>query len=107
ALLVSLLLVFAVFACSAQKEPVLDRATVVAKHASVRAKNSSTSRTMLSLEPGEKVEILERKDNWYRIRTGDMQGYLEETTVLTDTARGRIQKMAAAAAAAPIQNTAR
>jgi hypothetical protein len=53
------------------------------------------------------VEILEQVGNWYRVRSGDIQGFMEETTVLTEAARARMLDMAAVAASEPVQNTAR
>ena len=80
--------------CAPKPEPVLDQATVVAKNASLRLKNSSTSRTLRVLDTGEKVEVLERQDNWYRVRYGpDVQGWMEESTVVTNDMKGRIQQL--------------
>ena len=39
----------------------MDQATVVARNASVRMKNSSTSRTLVTLNVGDKVDVLERQ----------------------------------------------
>ena len=61
---------FLLTSCASKPEPVVDQATVVAKNASLRLKNSSTSRTLRVLDTGEKVEVLERQDNWYRVRYG-------------------------------------
>src|SRR5215472_13098117 len=83
--------------CAPKPEPVLDEATVVAKNASLRLKNSSTSRTLRVLDTGDKVEVLERQDNWYRVRYGtDVQGWMEESTVVTNGTKGRIQDLVAA-----------
>jgi len=98
---------FLLFSCAPKPEPVLDQATVVARNASVRLKNSSTSRTLVTLNPGDKVEVLQRQDNWYRIRHGDrLQGWMEESTILTNTTMARIREMAVAAQSEPPQNTA-
>src|SRR5437762_2916930 len=67
-------------ACAPGVEPAVDHATVVAAHASVRLKNSSTSRTLKVLEPGDKIDILEQQEHWYKIRLGRMQGWMEEST---------------------------
>jgi SH3-like domain-containing protein len=93
--------------CVPKPEPAIDRGTVIGRHASVRTKNSSTSKTLLTLEAGSPVDVLERHDNWYRVRVGDLQGFMEETTVLTDTTREHIQQLAEEARDAPVQNTAR
>src|SRR6266446_10805315 len=92
--LVTLLFVFLLAACAPKPEPVLDHATVVAKNSSLRLRNSSTSRTLRVLDTGEKVEVLERQGNWYRVRYGiDIQGWMEESTVLTNDTKGRIQDL--------------
>src|SRR5712692_4175102 len=103
ALLASLL----VTSCAPKPEPVLDQATVVAKNASLRLKNSSTSRTLRLLDTGDKVEVLERHENWYRVRYGpDVQGWMEESTVVTNDMKGRIQQLVTASQNQAPQNTA-
>src|ERR1044071_8555922 len=93
--------------CGPKPEPVLDEATVVARNASVRLKNSPTSRTLVTLNAGDKVEVLERQANWYRIRHGDrLQGWMEESTIITNGTMTRIQEMATAAQKESPQNTA-
>jgi hypothetical protein len=85
----------------------LDQATVVAKYASLRQKNSSTSRTLRPLTIGDKVDVLERQDNWYRVRYGtDVQGWMEESTILTSETKVRIQNLVAASRTLEPQNTA-
>src|SRR5216117_2562879 len=92
-LLASLLLT----ACAPKPVPVVDQATVVAKNASLRLKNSSTSRTLRVLDTGDTVDVLEHQDNWYRVRYGpEVQGWMEESTVVTNETKDRIQKLAAA-----------
>ena len=104
---VTLLLVSLVIGCAPKPEPVLDEATVVAKNASLRLKNSSTSRTLRVLDTGEKVEVLERQDNWYRVRYGpDVQGWMEESTVVTNGMKGQIQQLVTASQNQGPQNTA-
>jgi len=103
ALFVLLLLV----SCSPQPEPILDQATVIAKNASVRLKNSSTSRTLRTLDTGDRVNVLERQDNWYRIRYGDeVEGWMEESTVVTNATKKRIQELVVASQNQSPQNTA-
>ncbi len=93
--------------CAPQPEPVLDEATVVARNASVRLKNSSTSRTLRILDLGDRVDVLERQDNWYRIRYGnDVQGWMEESTVVTNATRNRIKELVTASRNQEPQNTA-
>ena len=93
--------------CTPKPEPTLDQATVVAKNASVRLKSSSTSRTLRTLDSGDKVDVLERQDNWYRIRYGDdVQGWMEESTVVTNATRNRLLQMVVASQSQSTQNTA-
>src|SRR5215813_5378181 len=102
-LLISLLIV----SCASKPEPVVDQATVVSKNASLRLKNSSTSRTLRVLDTGDKVDVLERQENWYRVRYGtDVQGWMEESTVVTNETRDRIKKIVAESQNLEPQNTA-
>src|SRR5215510_7546208 len=93
----ALLAFFILTSCGPSKsEPILDEATVVAKNSSLRLKNSSTSRTLKVLDPGDKVEVLERQENWYRVRYGtDVQGWMEESTLITNDTKKRIQELVA------------
>ena len=93
--------------CASKPEPVLDKATVTAKNTSVRLKNSSTSRTVRVLDVGDKVDVLEHQDNWYRVRYGtDIQGWMEESTVMTNETRNRIQTLVSDSQNLEPQNTA-
>jgi SH3-like domain-containing protein len=93
--------------CAPKPEPVLDQATVNARNASLRMKNSSTSRTLRVLEVGDKVEVLERQDNWYRVRFGpEVEGWMEESTVITNETRSRIQQLVTSSKDLQPQNTA-
>ncbi len=104
---VALLALLLLVSCSPQPEPILDQATVVAKNASVRLKNSSTSRTLRTLDTGDRVNVLERQDNWYRIRYGDeVEGWMEESTVVTNATKKRIQELVVASQNQSPQNTA-
>src|SRR5437879_1781770 len=105
--LLTLLLFLLLAGCAPKPEPVLDQATVIAKNASLRSRNSSTSRTLRVLDTGDKVEVLERQENWYRVRYGpDVQGWMEESTVVTTDTKNRIQQLAAASQNQEPQNTA-
>ncbi len=105
--IVALLLLIVLPNCKPKPEPIVDHATVVAKNSSVRMKNSSTSRTLRTLDSGDKVDILERQDNWYRIRFGDeLQGWMEESTVLTNATKNQLLQMVVASQAQTPQNTA-
>src|SRR5437764_13819960 len=92
--------------CSPKKEPAKEQATVVARHASVRMKNSATSRTLATMEPDAHVDIMEKQGNWYRVRAGDTQGWMEETTLLTQSMSSKLQAMVDAAKNQEAQNTA-
>ncbi len=96
--------------CAPKKEPAKEQATVVAKHASVRMKNSSTSRTLLNLEPGARVDVLEKQGNWYRVRAddvqGSVQGWMEETTLMTEEMSAKLKAMVEIARKQAPQNTA-
>jgi uncharacterized protein YgiM (DUF1202 family) len=91
--------------CAPEPEIAQDLATVVASHASVRMKNSSTSRTLQTLDPGDRVEILERQENWYRIRYEGMVGWMEESTVVTNVTQSRVKDLVAQSQHQPPQNT--
>jgi SH3-like domain-containing protein len=59
------------------------------------------------LDPGDRVEVLERQNNWYRVRHGpDVQGWMEESTVVTNATKDRIRVLVAASQDQPAQNTA-
>ncbi len=104
--LVVLLTFLLISSCAPPPEPILDQATVIARNASLRMKNSSTSRTLRVLDTGDKVDILERRNNWYRVRFGeDVQGWMEESTIVTNATRNRIHDMVAASAHQTAQNT--
>jgi len=93
--------------CAPRPEPTLDEGTVIAKNASLRLKNSSTSRTLRVLDTGDKVDVLEHQDNWYRVRFGsDVEGWMEESTVVTNEMRNRIKKLVAESQNLEPQNTA-
>src|SRR3954471_11973891 len=92
--------------CAPRPEPILDQATVVARNASLRMKNSSTSRTLRVLDTGDKVDVLERQENWYRVRYGtDVQGWMEESTVVTKGTKNKIQQLVSASQNQGPQNT--
>jgi len=106
-LILPLLCLFGYFAgCGPKVEPPIDHATVVAEHASMRLKNSSTSRTLRVLDPGDKLDVLEHQDNWYRVRYGNQAGWMEESTILTNATRVRIEEVAAKSQEQTPQNTA-
>src|SRR5689334_10037407 len=104
---VVLLTFLLISSCAPRPEPILDQATVVAKNASLRMRNSSTSRTLRVLDTGDKVSVLERQENWYRVRVGDeVEGWMEESTVVTNATRNRIQNLVSESENQTPQNTA-
>jgi len=106
-LLLAFLFFLLLTSCAPKPEPILDEGTVVAKNASLRMKNSSTSRTIKLLDTGDRVDVLERQDNWYRVRYGsDVEGWMEESTVVTNQTRDRIKKIVAESQNLEPQNTA-
>jgi uncharacterized protein YgiM (DUF1202 family) len=59
------------------------------------------------MEVGEKVEVLEQQENWYRVKLGtDYQGWMEASTIVTNDMKQRIQKLAAESQNLAPQNTA-
>src|SRR5262245_51518076 len=93
--------------CGPRPEPILDQATVVAKNTSLRMRNSSTSRTLRVLDSGDKVLVLERQDNWYRVRYNDeVEGWMEESTVVTNSTLDKIKSLVSASEGQTPQNTA-
>src|ERR1700736_6336287 len=94
---ISLFVLVLLTGCAPKPEPAIDQAAVVSKNASLRLKNSSTSRTLRVFDVGDKVEVLEHQGNWYRVRyRPEVEGWMEESTVLTNEAKTRIQKVVAA-----------
>lgn len=107
-LLCSSVIVFFLASCAPKLEPPMDQATVTARNSSLRLKNSSTSRTLRVLDPGDKVDVLEHQDNWYRVRYGpDVEGWMEESTVVTNETKSKIQKLANDSQNLEPQNTAK
>jgi uncharacterized protein YgiM (DUF1202 family) len=59
------------------------------------------------LETGDKVDVLERQDNWYRVRyDGQIQGWMEGSTLVTNETKQRIQSLVAESQNLEPQNTA-
>jgi hypothetical protein len=85
--------------------PPTEQATVNAEHANLRSRESATSRTLKVLEPGDKVEVLEQQGRWFRVRFGDIEGFMEVSTLLTDSTRKNIQSNLESAKDQVVQNT--
>ena len=92
ALVLSLIACIGLSTCTPKAAPAIGQATVNAEHASLRSRNSTTSKTLQVMEPGDHVEILERQDRWYRVRLGDIEGWMEVRTLVTDEMRKQIQE---------------
>ena len=105
ALVLPLVLVIGLSACGPRPAPVIGEATVNAEHASLRSRNSATSRTIQVMEPGDHVQILERQDRWYRVRLGDTEGWMEVSTLITEEMRKQIQEVVDSARNQVSQNT--
>ena len=80
-------------ACAPKATPAIEMATVNAEHASLRSRDSNTSRTL--------------KGRWYRVRLGDTEGWMDTSTLLTTTMRKHIQENANSAKNQIPQNTGR
>jgi SH3-like domain-containing protein len=78
--------------CGPRQTPAIDKATVNAEHSSLRVRNSDGGRTIRVLEPGDQVEILEQQGGWYRVRAGDVEGWIETSRLLPDSVRNRMQE---------------
>lgn len=101
-----LLSTMALAACGPSEEPAIDQATVTARFAAVRQRNSSTAPTVLTLEPGDHVEVLQKQGDWYRVRVGDRQGWMQHSTIVTTSTQERIREAVSAAQGQVPQNTA-
>ncbi len=92
--------------CAPKPEPAMDHATVVANNASVRLKGTSTSRTLQTLNTGDRVDVLERQNNWYRIRYGErLVGWMEESTIVTSATNDRLRDIVAQSQSLTVQNS--
>ena len=99
------LILFAFPACAAKPAPAIGKAIVNAEHASLRARNSATSKTLKVMEPGDHIEILEQQDRWYRVRLGDIEGWMEVSTLVTEGLRKQIEDVVNSAKGQMAQNT--
>jgi SH3-like domain-containing protein len=106
ALCVALAAILLISSCAPAPQPAIDEATVIARFAAVRQRNSATAPTLRTLEPGDKVEVLEQQDDWYLIRLGDLQGWMQQSTIVTQATQSRIQNTVAASQGQFSQNTA-
>jgi SH3-like domain-containing protein len=100
-----LLLCILLTSCGPNSRPAIQQATVNKEHASLRVRDSATSKTLRVLEPGEHVEVLEQQGRWYRVRLGDTEGWMEVSTLLTDDMRNHIQESVNSALNQTPQNT--
>ena len=100
-----LTLTFVLGSSCARPETPIERATVNMPHASLRSRDSATSRTLKVLEPGDQVEVMEDQGRWYRVRQGEIQGWMEASSLLTDSMRDLIQENVNSALNQVPQNT--
>jgi uncharacterized protein YgiM (DUF1202 family) len=95
-------------ACLPEPEPALDEATVIGDNTSVRIDATASARTLFTLDAGDRVSIMEKRDSWYRVRDPDLlEGWMDESTVIRDATRQAMSDALAEAAETPVQNTAR
>src|SRR5688572_29208976 len=106
ALCLTVTVIFLISSCAPEPAPAIDEATVIARFAAVRQRNSTTAPTLRTLEPGDKVEVLEQQDDWYFIRLGGLQGWMQQSTLVTQATQARIQNTVASSQGQPAQNTA-
>ncbi len=94
--------------CLPEPEPAIDEATVLSDRTSLRIDASASARTMYTLDEGERVSIIEKRGTWYRVRDRDqIEGWMDESTILSDRSMAEMQRNVLEAATLPIQNTAR
>ena len=94
--------------CLPEPEAAIDEATVLGDNTSVRIDATSAARTMFTLDRGERVSILEKRGTWYRIRDREqIEGWMDESTVLTDRTLESMRAELARSASQQVQNTAR
>jgi len=104
-LLLEIVVVITLSSCQPPPKAPIGFATVNADHSSLRSRNSATSPTLKVLEPGERVELLDQEDRWFRVRAGETEGWMEISTILTDETREKIEQALAEAQLQPSQNT--
>lgn len=95
-------------ACLPESSPPLDQATVISNNTSVRLDATSSARTIFTLDAGDRVAILEKRDSWYLVRDPDrLEGWMDESTLVRDATRASMEAALAEAAGREVQNTAR
>lgn len=95
-------------ACLPEPEPVIDQATVLSNNSSVRMDATAASRTLFRLSEGERISIIEKRGNWYRIRDKDrIEGWMDESTIITDQTADAMRVSLTESEGQPVQNTAR
>ena len=92
--------------CIPEGEPAIDEASVIAANASVRADPTASSRTLLRLPEGERVDVLGKEGTWYRIRDQEgFEGWMDESTLIGDSTLERMEAMLEESRGAPVQNS--
>jgi SH3-like domain-containing protein len=104
----AVLVLFLACGCTAESEPAIDRATVISNNTSVRIDSSGSSRTLFLLSEGARVEIIGKEGSWYRVRDVEqIEGWMEESTVILDATREAMAEALAASADRPVQTIVR
>ena len=60
-------------------------ATIDVNSARLREEANTTSKVLTNIYKGEKVEILEKNGEWYKVKYGSNTGYLKNTLIKEDT----------------------
>ena len=60
-------------------------ATIEVNSARLREEANTTSKVLTNIYKGEKVEILEKNGEWYKVKYGSTTGYLKNTLIKEDT----------------------
>jgi SH3-like domain-containing protein len=106
-IIVSASLTLVLTGCLPEPEPAVDEATVLTDNTSMRIDATASARTMYTLSEGERVSILEKRGTWYRVRDRDqIEGWMDESTIISDRAITAMRLGVSEAASQPVQNTA-
>ncbi len=62
-----------------------DTATIDVNSARLREEANTTSKVLTNIYKGEKVEILEKNGEWYKVKYGSNTGYLKNTLIKEDS----------------------
>ena len=88
-------------------EPVIGTGFVASPTVNLRERLGATQVTVATVRLGERVDILERKRRWVRIRTGKgTEGWLEQSHLIGEDVLKRFELLRVQAAARPSQGQA-